>query len=92
MTNAVSYTPDTIEVAQGRILETQSALKWCQERGDHEGIANCERAVAFYRTVIAEKQQRDELLAFAQATAQTFGADTMIGKEARAAIAKAEGK
>ena len=29
-----------------------------------------------------------ELLAFAKATAQTFGNDTMIGREARAAIAK----
>ena len=33
-----------------------------------------------------------DLLAFAEATAQTFGEDTMIGKEARAAIARAKGE
>ena len=33
-----------------------------------------------------------DLLAFAEATAQTFGPDTMISKEARAAIAKAKGE
>jgi hypothetical protein len=33
-----------------------------------------------------------ELLSFAEATAQTFGADTMIGTEARKVIAKARGQ
>ena len=48
------------------------------ERGINNAMANARLIAA-----------APDLLAFAEATAHTFGADTMIGKEARAAIAKA---
>jgi len=62
-----------------KVLCKTSGKKY--DRMDNEGQANARLIAA-----------APDLLAFAEATAQTFGPDTMISKEARAAIAKAKGE
>jgi len=97
--NAKDRTFDCIEIgkrtswiANNRVplvFESQTIAYMGEMRSDPETKANAAFIVEACNAHDRLTEVNGELLAFAEATAKTFGADTMIAIEARAAIAKA---